>query len=176
MGRQAVKKQRSLVANLFIWAIIGVLIIWSAYQTKVLIVSYFNSNQSASWPSVSGVVLEKRIEPWRRASHGGLNYSCYIEYKFFVSGEEYISKRMSVYSFEESYETHKEALELSDALPNKGQAIEVFYKPNDPAFAIVYRYKKPVWRLLLTIMIWWAAALAFFFIEYRKFKLYKAAK
>lgn len=167
MNGQPTKKGRGGVSNVLIWIVIGALILCSLYVSKTLFDAYFHSNQSADWPSVSGVVLEKHVKQLKSSSNSR-SYISSISYQFAVDGKEYVSERMSVYSLTESYRTREQALELHNRLPQVGRAIDVFYKPGDPAFAVVYIQKKPMWKLLSIAAFMWAFSLAFAYQQWRK--------
>ena len=161
MSDQTTKKKPSILSSIFNWVIIGILIIYSLYFSISTIIAHSRANESLNWPSVVGVVTKKNFRRFKSSKSNNI-YITEIEYRYNVDNESYISDRVNVHGTK-SYRSPEEARVFLNKFPQEGQKIDVFYNPEDLAFAIVYKDKISIWRSIAIAMILWTFSLAWLY-------------
>lgn len=116
---------QTLVALLFAASLIGVgsfLIRAGGYQTAM-------GEESLSWPTVRGRITESRIETRRKPS----SIRPRVRYEYEVEGRRYASTKIVAGDIgsgrDQAHRLHK--------LYSVGTEVDVFYKPDQPAIAVL---------------------------------------
>jgi hypothetical protein len=120
--------------------------------------SFFRGQQSLSWPTVEGRLLECRLQ--ENADSDGSNWEVKVRYSYAVAGREFEGKRVAFgYGGDSTHEEHQVIYEKLQS----GSRVMVHYNPSNPSDSVLaagfnrstlYTLAFAViWLLLLTLTV-----------------------
>lgn len=119
-----------------------VLVVWGAITAVTSVamvgVEFVNARAMRAWPTTSGRIEASNIRTvhYRRALGGYDRYEPHVEYSYNVAGHAYRGARILVGTRAMYKDLDVASADLARDYP-VGRAVQVYYKPDDPAEAIL---------------------------------------
>lgn len=146
-------KHRALVSRIICGAFVGIVALWilpTVYR------GFRDGPRSNSWPQVEGIVLDHKVVPVDREG-AGARLGLRLVYQYEVEGTQYTGSKIDVAGT--LVVLYGElAQELQQRAENdfpRGDPIEVYYDPSNPADAVLVTGIVPTtyWQLLFVVFI-----------------------
>lgn len=114
-----------------------VLLVIGFIASLILGWSIMRGQQSRSWPSTSGTILQSAIDTFQSTDEDGSTSTTYgvrLQYQFSVGGRQYEGSRRAFTNMRTS--SYRRTQKILDAYP-QGGAVTVFYDPDDPSSCVL---------------------------------------
>lgn len=124
----------------------------------VVVQTIRHSQESKSWPTVSGLIIRSEVREIKNANTGPINkYREYLEYEYIVDGRTYTCGLISiadtaVLRFNSGTRSGRVAKQIVKMYP-LGQSVTVHYDPRNPEIAVLETQIFNTNFLLLTVLV-----------------------
>ncbi len=159
-------KHRALLGRVICGVFVGLIALWIL---PTVVRGFYYGPQSNDWPQVEGTIVDHRVVPIDREGVGN-RYGVKLIYQYEVEGQQYTGSQIDVAGTEIVFhgELSQELQIRSEEQYPKGDPIEIFHHPTQPAKAILVRGIVPTTYWQLVFMIFIVAAYIYFLFHGEK--------
>ncbi len=122
---------------------------------------YVRAKRSEHWPTTDGKISGNQLKviynPKRRMHF----YHAEVEYRYRVGSKDYVSSQIAFGA--DGYGSQREAEQTLGRYPIRS-AVNVYYDPTDPSFAIMQPGRNPDMELLYKLDLWFIGVFSLAFV------------